>query len=65
MIMDINRTKLVLIIIAAGLLIFELVVMDYSRFWAFRNFSGLIAPLLLIIVALAVIKRVNEDKSRN
>ena len=65
MIMDVNRTKLILVIIALALLIFELVVMDYSRFWAFRNFSGLIAPLLLIIVALAVIKRVHEDKSRN
>ena len=65
MIMEVNRTKLILVIIAVSLLIFELVVMDYSRFWAFRNFSGLIAPLLLIIVALVVIKQVNKDKSRN
>lgn len=59
--MEVNRTKLILIIIAVGLLIAELVIMDYSRFWAWRNFSGLIAPLILIIVALAVIKRVNRD----
>lgn len=60
--MEVNHTKTVLIIIAVGLLIAELVIMDYSRFWAWRNFSGLIAPLLLIIVALAVIKRVKRDK---
>ncbi|MBT8286485.1 MAG: hypothetical protein HKN00_09215 [Flavobacteriaceae bacterium] len=63
--MDTTRTKVILVIIAIGLLITELVIMDYSRFWAWRNFSGLIAPLLLIIVALAVIKHVNQDRSKN
>ena len=63
--MEIKQTKLVLIIIAVGLLIAELVIMDYDRFWAWRNFGGLFGPLILIIVALAVIKRVNQDKSNS
>ena len=63
--MEVNQTKFVLILIAVGLLIAELVIIDYDRFWAWRNFGGLIGPLVLIIVALAVIKRVNRDKSNN
>ncbi len=63
--MEVNRTKLILIIIAVGLLIAELVIMDYSKFWAWRNFSGLIAPLILIIVALAVIKHVKRKNGHS
>ncbi|NNL79227.1 MAG: hypothetical protein HKO67_01945 [Flavobacteriaceae bacterium] len=63
--MEVNRTKFILVVIAIGLLIAELVIMDYDRFWAWRNFGGLIGPLILIIVALAVIKRVNRDKSNS
>ncbi|MBT8258710.1 MAG: hypothetical protein KJO49_09580 [Bacteroidia bacterium] len=63
--MEVNRTKFILVVIAIGLLIAELVIMDYDRFWAWRNFGGLIGPLILIIVALAVIKKVNRDKSNS
>ena len=55
-----NKGRYVIIFLAVGLLIFEIFQFDKSNIWAFKNFSGLIAPLLLIIGMIASIIHVNK-----
>ncbi len=59
--------KIIIFFAGVALLVTEFFTMDYSDFWAWRNFKGLSVPVLIIVIMIGAImkSRSNEDNSNN
>ena len=61
--MEARKSKIIVIILAVALLIFEFNAMDYSRFWHWRNIPGVLVPLLIIVVMAVSIRYINKKRN--